>query len=934
MFGLVGRGELPQVTEDEFEHLSTRLRHLWLVEHKEDGTHDMDAAGVTSGIFDKERIPDSVLGGLTNVAEFGMVGDGVTDDTLALINAIASGKSLDFGNNTKSYRITSRVTFNQSNVTYAGFGATILYDFPQTSSSTTGRIAHITGSRNLFFGLVFSGGGKQVKGSLLYIDDNATEPKFFNCRFTNIAGVHVNNDLNSDANLQYAIIISPYGVRNFVFHACEFDTITNKNNNVGVAQAVGLGFCGGLMIGIRDTYANPTDHQAVPTSGVISGCDFRDIYTVMAAGLTTNQRTEYDDGDGIRFYGWVWDITASSASGNWIEIAGNYTSKFPNGQVFRVRMSTGNDGSWTVSSSSHDGLTPGTTRITVTGDITSDVADGWVLGASDLPIDIVNCNFRGVSKRAIKGSVSHFVNVRDCFVDGSQRDYPMVTAIKAEYGWTVDNIKMLTTAAKPFDKAFQIHDVSHLRVKNIYCSHVTDFFNFAPTVAGNTLTDLSFENIACPYVASTGFSSSTSVRAIKSSRFLNIRMVSAPTVHGIAMFANFSTTTNANETYISDMEIVNGEFKIIGTQATISDVKVTLDDVAYTGSATTRALVEIADTPGITLPAAPTAADGGGAGTVAGQRWYKVAYTVSGTTRRSDLSPAVAHTPGGANAAVVVTKPAAIGPESHWELYGSGSATGPWRLIATTAVATTTYNDTTSGTPPVYTGALSPQLTWNKIHNMRVDIVSCPNTYLNVDRQHLVQITGDRLEIDNLRVSVTPELSFATYAHITIYGHYIVASNIDYWGSGWMNWMYTTTFDPKYEGSVLRNFSRLGGRASTVSPIYSRHAARTVLQNIYDDCTGSAAIFDATGSAAGQKYHVQNAVTNSTADPIIVGGGLVGMQNVARHGNNNYLTLTNDGTKPAAISGVLSVYTETSGGIDYLRAQFPSGTTKDLATDP
>jgi len=930
MFGLVGRGELPRVTEDEFEQLNSRLKALWLVEHNEDGTHDMDASGITSGVLERERIPTSVLSGLTNVAEYGAVGDGVTDDTLALINAIASGKSLDFGNATKTYRVTSKLTFNKSGVTYAGFGATILYDFPQSSSSVTGRLADITGSRTLFFGLIFSGNAKQVKATLLYIDDNATEPKFFNCRFTNIAGVHVNNETNGDSNMQYAIIISPYGVRNFVFHACEFDTITNRNNNVGVAQLEGLGFCGALFIGIRSDLGSPTDHQTVPTSGVISSCDFRDIYTILANGLTTNQRASYDDADGIRFYGWVWDVVAVSASSNWFEISGNYTSKFPNNQVFRTRMTTGNDGSWTVSSSSYDGGT-NRTRITVTGDITSDVADGWVLGASDLPIDIVNCNFRGVSKRAIKGSVSHFVNVRDCFIDGSQRDYPMVTAIKAEYGWTIENVKMLTTADKAFDKAFQTHDVSHLRINNIYCSHVVDFFNFAPTVTTNTLSNISIENITCPYITSSGFSSSTSVKAIKSSRFCKMRLVSAPSTHGMAALSNFSTTTDYNESYIGDIEIVNGELKVIGTQSTIDDVRITLDDASYTGSSSARALVEVTGTPGITIPAAPTAADGGGAGTVTGQRWYKVAYTAG--TRRSDLSAALAHTPGGANAAVVVTKPAAIGPETHWELYAAGAATGPFKLIATTVVGTTTYNDAVSGTPPVYSGNAAPQLTWNRIRNLRVDIVNCPSTYLNATRTNLIWLSGDRLEIDGIRLLVPAELS-TTQPHITIYGHYIVASNIDYWGAGWVSWMYDNVFTPKFEGCVLRNFSRLGGRASTLSPIYSRHAARTILQNIFDDCTGAAAVFDITGSAAGQKYHVQNVVTNSTADPIIVGGGLTGMQNIARHGNADYLTLTNDGTKPAVISGVVSIYTETSGGTDYLRAQFPSGTTKDLATDP
>jgi len=39
MFSLINRGQLPQAVEDELEQLVTRLRALWLTEHKEDGTH-------------------------------------------------------------------------------------------------------------------------------------------------------------------------------------------------------------------------------------------------------------------------------------------------------------------------------------------------------------------------------------------------------------------------------------------------------------------------------------------------------------------------------------------------------------------------------------------------------------------------------------------------------------------------------------------------------------------------------------------------------------------------------------------------------------------------------------------------------------------------------------------------------------------------------
>lgn len=39
MFGLINRDTLPNSTADEFEHFTSSLKALWLVEHNEDGTH-------------------------------------------------------------------------------------------------------------------------------------------------------------------------------------------------------------------------------------------------------------------------------------------------------------------------------------------------------------------------------------------------------------------------------------------------------------------------------------------------------------------------------------------------------------------------------------------------------------------------------------------------------------------------------------------------------------------------------------------------------------------------------------------------------------------------------------------------------------------------------------------------------------------------------
>ena len=105
---------------------------------------------------------------------------------------------------------------------------------------------------------------------------------------------------------------------------------------------------------------------------------------------------------------------------------------------------------------------------------------------------------------------------------------------------------------------------------------------------------------------------------------------------------------------------------------------------------------------GLAEPAAPTAANDGGVGTFAGERFYRVRYTVqaSGVTlRRSEPSDHVAITPNGNDTGIVVTKPATISEgETHWELEASFTLDGDYYVIATTVVGTTTYTDTTAYT--------------------------------------------------------------------------------------------------------------------------------------------------------------------------------------------------------------------------------------------
>ena len=73
--------------------------------------------------------------------KFGAVGDGETDDTEAIQKAFDNGGVILFGKN-KTYKFTSPLSINNSNVTIVGNGATLKYD----GDGTEGRFILITGT--------------------------------------------------------------------------------------------------------------------------------------------------------------------------------------------------------------------------------------------------------------------------------------------------------------------------------------------------------------------------------------------------------------------------------------------------------------------------------------------------------------------------------------------------------------------------------------------------------------------------------------------------------------------------------------------------------------------------------------------------------------------------------------------------------------------
>ena len=222
-----------------------------------------------------------------SLMNFGAAGNGTTDDSAALAAAAVSGRAVVDGDG-RTFRLVSRITFSAP-ITLRN--ARLLFDGPITS-----RLCDITGSDVTFEGVTFDGNNKQPRYSLVYVAADVLRPKFRRCKFVNMYGTATGATL---VNQMAALNINPYGVVGFEVEGCEFRNLRKLNDGSIVPQTVGFGFVGGVYFNTEDG-SDPAASQATPSQGIISNSQFDTIKTILATGLSDNDVSLYDDGDGIR----------------------------------------------------------------------------------------------------------------------------------------------------------------------------------------------------------------------------------------------------------------------------------------------------------------------------------------------------------------------------------------------------------------------------------------------------------------------------------------------------------------------------------------------------------------------------------------------------------------------------------------------------------
>jgi len=197
-----------------------------------------------------------------------------------------------------AYTVTSAILFNQNNQKIKN--GTLVFN-----GTTSARLAEITGDRVTFENVVFDGNSKQPRSALVYVDTSIDRPKFLNCTFKNLTCV---NNGTAVLNQTYALLINPYAVTNVLVSNCLFKDLVKYNDGVNgtpiAAATVGLGFIGGICF-LPEDMSEPTAAQPTPTSGIVEGCTFYNIQTILAASLSIGNQADYNDADAIRTYGYT-----------------------------------------------------------------------------------------------------------------------------------------------------------------------------------------------------------------------------------------------------------------------------------------------------------------------------------------------------------------------------------------------------------------------------------------------------------------------------------------------------------------------------------------------------------------------------------------------------------------------------------------------------
>ncbi|QDS93375.1 hypothetical protein FF011L_21380 [Roseimaritima multifibrata] len=206
-------------------------------------------------------LPVSLVKGDATVDQETVAPTGNADsDTANLIAALSRARVVKLVDGA-TYKINQTIAI-KTPVTITGIARVV--------SETRYELFQVFAADVAFRGVTFDGDGKSNYPGMIRVYKGADRFHFIECVIQN-----VHSGKRGVANL-YPLWVSVDGVKDWSIRNCRFQNISNH----GDGKPIGKGFVGAFRYGNVNPEGTQTGPVANPSSGCISGCTFRDIFTV------------------------------------------------------------------------------------------------------------------------------------------------------------------------------------------------------------------------------------------------------------------------------------------------------------------------------------------------------------------------------------------------------------------------------------------------------------------------------------------------------------------------------------------------------------------------------------------------------------------------------------------------------------------------------
>ena len=222
------------------------------------------------------------------VEAFGAVGDGVTDDTAAINQAIVSGRPVLLG--PKTYRVDGQWNVQQATALVGTVGMTVL----RRASQTGGAWINITAPSFASFGIIFDAGSIGGDSWAVLVAPSCTKTSIEDCSFINATG----GSLGTGLTIQARDGSTGHGSSHRILN-CSFQNNTCHGVWVQAASDAAISHCqasynGGF--GICLDFNDPQFQQTVRQSSVTHSRCWNNTRGISIGNYNANQWRAIRDG--------------------------------------------------------------------------------------------------------------------------------------------------------------------------------------------------------------------------------------------------------------------------------------------------------------------------------------------------------------------------------------------------------------------------------------------------------------------------------------------------------------------------------------------------------------------------------------------------------------------------------------------------------------